>query len=230
MATLIDGPNCVEAWRNAVDLLLLNGPTATNVIVTINDPVHFDPTWFTRFDPRAVYPEADWIRNVANTVFPQKSLNNSADRHAFYERYLRGHHRRKTRRWGTYFERLVQFGDKGENQVERVIVALNTWKNNPQAALTVHLSSADTDSLRPLGAPCWHFGEFLCPDRNTIELVAVYRNHDYFNKALGNFVALGRLLSFMCRETGRRPGKLVCHSVRAYYDATKAHMNDLRIR
>ncbi len=230
MATTVARTDCVDAWTDVAHHLLTHGPDASNVIVTIAEPMRFDQTWLTRFDPRAEKPKGDWIRDVANTVFPQKTLRNAPNRHAFYERYLRGHRRRRTGRWGTYFERLICFGEKKENQLERIITALNRWKNNPQAALTVHLSSAETDSLRPLGAPCWHFGEFLCPNRDIMELVVVYRNHDYFNKALGNFIGLSRLLSFMCKETSRTPGRLVCHSVRTYFDATKGQMQKLIAR
>ena len=47
----------------------------------------------------------------------------------------------------------------------------------------------------------------------------VYRSHDFINKALGNFVGLTRLLEFVCFHTGRRPGRLVCHSIRAFVDS-----------
>jgi hypothetical protein len=63
-----------------------------------------------------------------------------------------------------------------------------------------------------------------------LELVAVYRNHDYFNKALGNFIGLSRLLGFIARETNRRPTRLVCHSVRAYFETSKQDMLALLAR
>lgn len=49
-----------------------------------------------------------------------------------------------------------------------------------------------------------------------LDLVVVYRNHDFFNKALGNFIALGQLLRFIAVESGKTPGNLICHSVHAY--------------
>jgi thymidylate synthase len=55
-----------------------------------------------------------------------------------------------------------------------------------------------------------------------IDMTAVYRNHDYFNKALPNFVGLGRLLDFICSESGRDVGKLVCHSGHAYFSKSRA--------
>lgn len=230
MTTTFERPTCAEAWLDVAGHLLTKGPDDSNVVVTITDSTLFDQAWLTRFNPRAVRSKGDQIRDVANTVFPQKTWKNSADRPAFYERYKKAHRRGGKKRWGTYFGRLISFGEKKENQLERVISVLNTWKNNPHAALTVHLSSPEFDSLRPLGAPCWHYGEFLCPDRGSIDLVVVYRNHDYFNKALGNFIGLSRLLAFVCDQTGRKPGKLVCHSVRAYYHANKSEFLGLASR
>ena len=119
----------MDAWTKAVDPLLAHGPTESNLVVSIADPAYFENAWLERFNPRSVDGKADWIRDVANTVFPQKTLANSADRHEFYDRYLRAHRRSKHRRWGTYFERLIQFGSKKENQLERAINALNNWKN-----------------------------------------------------------------------------------------------------
>lgn len=230
MAVLFERTTCVEAWLDVSRYLLDNGPKVCNILVTITNPTFFDQAWCTRYNPRTANAKGDNIRDVMNTIFPQKTRHNSPDRHAFYERYKKANRRRHRKNWGTYFGRLISFGDKKKNQLEAAISALNRWKNNPHAALTVHLSSPETDSLKPLGAPCWHYGEFLCPDRHTIELVAVYRNHDFFNKALGNYIGLSRLLSFVCQETGRNPGRLVCHSVQAYYQATKGEFQRLVAR
>lgn len=230
MSILFEQPTCVDAWKDVSQYLLNHGPEAYNILVSITNPIQFDQSWLARFNPRDVNPKGDRIRDVINTIFPQKTRSNSSDRNSFYERYKRANQRSHRRSWGSYFGRLISFGVKNKNQIEAVITALNNWTNNPHAALTVHLSSPETDSIRPLGAPCWHYGEFLCPDSQTIELVAVYRNHDYFNKALGNFIGLSRLLSFVCQETSRNPGRLVCHSVHAYYHSTKHDFKSLLAR
>jgi thymidylate synthase len=221
MAAIFEHANCAGAWLEVAKHLLVEKSVESNVLVTITEPAYFELEWLTRFDPRAIRGEGDRIRDVMNTIFPLKTWLNTKDRDTFYKRYLKANARSKHRRWGTYFERLIAFGEKKENQLERIIRALTSWKRNPHAALTAHLSSPELDSLVPLGAPCWHYAEFLCPSKDTIELVAIYRNHDYFNKALGNFVGLARLLNFVCEETGRQPGRLVCHSVRAYFDPPK---------
>lgn len=229
MSKVFDEPTCVDAWLRVASHLLTTS-VEPNVLVTINNPGYLDPAWLTRFNPREVIAGGDQIRDVSNTLFPSKTWQNSVNRPTFYKRYKRAHQRGTRKGWGTYFGRLISFGESEENQLENVIRALKTWKNNPHAALTLHLASPETDSLRPLGAPCWHYGEFVCPDKTMVDLVAVYRNHDYFNKALGNFVGLSRLLSFVCDQTGRAPGRLVCHSVRAYFDSSKTQLKALMAR
>jgi thymidylate synthase len=227
MARLFQCDTCVDGWKAVANSLLRTGASDQNVIVEVADPCHFDAAWLTRFNPSVVLAKGDQLRDVMNTIFPAKTFANSADRHAAYVRYAKADSRSRHGRWGTYFGRLISFGQSKDNQLENVIRALNNWQNSPRAALTFHLSSSELDSLRPLGAPCWHFGEFLCPDRQSLDLVAVYRNHDYFNKALGNFLGLSRLLKFVAREANRRPGRLVCHSVRAYFDASRTAMTSL---
>ena len=227
MATVFERATCVEAWIAVCHHLIANGGVDTNVVVVITDPLHFEDNWLTRFNPAEVNGSGDQIRDVMNTVFPQKTLNNSADRMAFYERYKKAHRRGRRKGWGTYFLRLIQFGKEEENQLENAIHVMGTWKNNPRAAVTFHLSSPETDSIRPRGGPCWHYGELLCPHKSAVELLAVYRNHDYFNKALGNFLALSRLLRFIGNETERAPTKLICHSARAYYEAGKGDLETL---
>ena len=148
--------------------------------------------------------------------------------------YLRAHGRKKRwpsskNSWGTYYERMISFGAQGEregegiNQLGLVIEKVKKWSNKPTSALVMHMSSVELDKPRIMGSPCLQYIELLFKTKDTISLLAVYRNHDFFAKALGNFIGLGQLLKFMCRETGKHPGDLVCHSARAgYHPTTKA--------
>jgi len=48
-----------------------------------------------------------------------------------------------------------------------------------------------------------------------IHLTALYRNHAYLSHAYGNFLGLGRLMQFVCRETDTSPGELISVSTHA---------------
>jgi thymidylate synthase len=147
--------------------------------------------------------------------------NNRSDFYAHYSKvYARGH-KRKTSAWGTYFQRLIEFGDTKINQTERVITALSGWGRIPHAALVLHLSASSLDKPKPLGAPCWQYGQLNVEDGRA-SLTVVYRSHDYFQKCLGNFVGLARLLKFVCAESGMTPGSLTCFSTFAHLGNSRA--------
>ena len=122
--------------------------------------------------------------------------------------------------WGTYFQRLIAFG-KGcnpdnPNQLENAINALS-GKAPQKYFITFHLTASNIESnVRPLGPPCWQYGELIVNEKGEIDLIAVYRNHDYHDKALGNFIGLAKLLDFICAESGRQTGRLLIHSIHAY--------------
>ena len=215
----------VDAWQAVVAHLRANGDVF-GVLVSFQATLA-DEAKMAVFDPRRFGVRHDRISDVANTIFPLKTRLNSVSRPDFYARYLKAHSRCRRQSWGTYFERFVAFGDTRVNQVERVITALTHWKKVPKAALLMHTSSAETDSLKLRGGPCLQYVQFNCPGGNRVDLLAVYRNHDYFNKALGNFFGLARLLHFVCEESGREPGLVTCVSAHAYFDTSKSAMSDL---
>ncbi|MGE0874111.1 MAG: hypothetical protein AB7O31_05500 [Burkholderiales bacterium] len=173
------------------------------------------------------------IADVANTIFPLKTRQNTTSRIGLYARYNAAYERRKHRHqgiWGTYFHRLISFGASNLNQLERAIASMSSWEHNHKAVVVLHTSSAETDGVRTRGGPCLQYIQFNCPDPDNINLLAVYRNHDYFNKAFGNFIGLARLLDFVATETNRTPGKLTCVSAHAYFDVSRASMQALLAR
>jgi thymidylate synthase len=232
VTVLVHGQNCLDAWLNASQHLIGHRGEEFNLVVTVDDPVQFEDEWLVRFNPRSVSSEGDAIRDVMNTIFPSKTRANAQTRAAFYDRYKRAFDRRRRRHrtWGTYFHRLIAFGPHATNQLENAIDALGRWGNNHKAALVLHLSSCEVDRIRIMGGPCWQYGALLCPDDETVNLTVVYRNHDYFNKALGNLLGLSRLLQFIAEESGRGPGQLVCHSAHAYFDGSRTTMKNLIAR
>lgn len=235
------GQNCLEAWQNAVSgLLRSTGDKLNNVIVEIENGGIEDPLWIDEFNPKDCSADGESIKDVANTIFPQRTWERlqikGESRHELYRRYPiiyeNGKHfgqkqRRNKTAWGTYFLRLVKFGNSNVNQLENAISAISNWPGNYRGAITFHLSSPEYDSYRRRGGPCWHFAELGCTATGEINFSVVYRSHDYFNRTLGNFIGLSRLLNFICQETGKRPGKLVCQSVYAWHSFSKNKMREL---
>ncbi|MDB5986120.1 MAG: hypothetical protein JWR16_1173 [Nevskia sp.] len=225
-AMIFKAESPIEAWRATSRHLLDSHKEAYNVLVKFKSD-HVDESLMYDFDPSTVSSKLDRIGDVANTIFPMRTWENSADRASFYDRYHRAHARGHTKSWGTYFGRFIDFGDSNVNQLENVIRAHQNWPGSHRAAFLMHASSAETDNLRPRGGPCLQYVQFNCPTRRTMSLTAVYRNHDYCNKALGNFFGLNRLLTFVCSETGRIASSVTCLSIHAYFDVALSTQRQL---
>lgn len=230
----INARNSLEAWRRAAALLLVQGEQ-NNLIIEIESPAEFDQGWLKRYSPHRSKPQGDILSDVINTVFPWKLADRCASRAELYRRYTACHARSRRMghnpgAWGTYFERLIGFGPDGPNQLEVAILKLREWKANFRAAFVFHTSGPHLDGPRTRGGPCWHYGQLLGHPDGTLDFLAVYRNHDYYNKAFGNFIALGKLHRFICVQAEKRPGRLICHSAHAYFDSSKAQLEALLAR
>ncbi|MDD3466464.1 MAG: hypothetical protein PHE67_04865 [Campylobacterales bacterium] len=225
MPKIFSSNTILEAWLDAYKHLLdQNGGEDFNVIVEIKNVSIIENDCFKKYNPKRLNNGLKSTKDVANTIFPKKIYDNDNNRSKLYEHYIKVHEkaskRTKSKAWGTYFLRLISFGETKTNQLEQAIVKINSWKNNSKTAFIFHLSSPEFDNPRPLGGPCLQYIALHILD-NTISMVAVYRNHDYFKKALGNFIGLSYLLEYICKETGKEMGSIICHSVHAELGATK---------
>jgi hypothetical protein len=229
---VVHGNNALEAWL-AGAALIIRDRELKNLITTIESPCEFAPLWFIQMSPHRLFQGCDNISDVVNTVFPERLRERHETRDTFYASYLARHDRARritrSRAWGTYFERLIRFPQSGVNQLEKAIEKLRTWPQRNTTGLVFHLSSPAIDSPRTRGGPCWQFGELLWNIDGTIDLVVVYRNHDFFNKVLGNFIGLGYLLRFICTQSGKQPGRLVCHSCHAFSSAPMTNLRRLTL-
>ena len=231
---IIRSLDIVGAWQAATDHLLgsPHGKT-TNLIVEIDDPVVPHRSVLRAHDPKRFFPDEKSVFDVANTIWPSRLVAQCADRAAFYRRYLavneRGMSRRRNRnRWGTYCGRLLSFGSSRINQLEKAIVSSSGWSSRYEAAIVLHVSSSETDGIRVRGGPCLQYVQPLFRADGTLDLVAVYRSQDYSLLALGNFIGLAELLSFISTQTGNRPGRLIVHSVFASLGKSKRLTKRLR--
>lgn len=228
----VTGATALEAWRQGVQLILNEGE-AFNLFTTVDLPTVFDHAWLEAHSPKRRRLGKNDLGEVIKTIFPYDLAQRLADRSDLYREYLELHDRtmrfrRNRGKRGTYFERLVRFPNHPEtNQLETVINKLKTWKTRSGTSLVFHLSTPSRDTPRTRGSPCWQFGEIVWHPGNRLDLVVIYRNQDFLNKALGNFIGLGQLLNFICMASGKTPGRLICHSVHAYNGGTKNALRTL---
>lgn len=225
MPEIIVGSNVREGWLRGAKLVLRSTGGVSHLITVIGNPVQVDSDWCTRYSARRVKQGADTCRGVANVLFPNVTLNAAGSRESAYEAGWTLLSKARSRQimnagWGTYFERLTKFGAAG-NQLETAINKINAWANASRTSLYFHTSGFHLDNFRTRGAPCLQYIQLECRNTGHIALTAVYRNHDFFNKAIGNFVGLGRLLAFICKHTEYAPAELTCISMHAYADVKR---------
>lgn len=219
MAHLIQSNNCLSAWRDVCQHILQNGD-GFNLLVEIQNPLAFTNVQLTEITNSGVITSSQ-LNDVINTIFPYKFYLRSANlsNTQFYDKhekiYLRGKslHRKNRSRWGNYFLRFTKFGINQLNQLQPIIDGINTRTNDQKACYIMHVSSIDSDNnTRVIGNPCLQYVQFGFYN-NALHLSAVYRNHDFLTKALGNYIGLARLLEFVCNKTNKSMGSITVHSL-----------------
>lgn len=225
---LVEGADSLDAWRGGCRHLI--GGYQGLIVTKVARPWHLEPEWLTENSPVRFGGNSS-LSDVINTIFPRKLSDRFPDRQELYHQYLLRHNygrrlsAKKHDLWGTYFQRLISFGDSEVNQLEEIITVICEDRRWLRVFNPMHISSAETDSLRKrLGNPCLQYIQVVQPVEGTLDLVAVYRRHDFFEKALGNFVGLGLLLRFICDSGGKNPGVLTCISSGAYNGGSRENL------
>lgn len=219
-----------QAWLDVVQRLIASQWEVRNLIVQIKNPGMYDKTLNERIDEFARNRGLLAPRHVAYTIFPEGLYRDDADAERVFTRYNRPNglydrlHRRK-KDWGTYFRRMTHYeGKKGTvvNQLGKIINALRDRKNISKAAYTIVIQYPGGETVRPQGGPCLNYLAVQAePDPLSVGLMAVYRNHDFLERAYGNYWGLCNLVRFIAEEVGGTPGPLTCVSSHGYVAGDK---------
>ena len=234
-------PTPVSAWVDAARRLKADGDLH-GVMLHIEDPVGFGPgeeDVVCQVDAFLRDHDKCSVSTVSNTIFPA-DLDRGDGVEALTERYLSVFNRRMRRRrdgsscrrgWGRYFQRMVAWPVGGDGNAETVnqlaknvdiLRAMRTKETRFFANATAITLFDPTRDLRTNpNRQCLSHIE-LKPERDgamwRLSMMAVYRNHYYVQRTLGNLIGLGRLLQFIARETGFEVGTLTIQSTHACLD------------
>jgi thymidylate synthase len=218
-------PSCATAWLAAASAIVGPGE-GYNVIIGVEDPTRFgatDNAVITLVDQfLRKYRQAPII-TVANTIFPQ-SLLRSFGPTAFYGEYHKFYARLTTKRWGRYFERMTRRrGRDGVvyNPLQKIVEKLqaqNGKRSPSKTAYELPLYNPDVDGNQYRNMPCLSHLSFKRHPEGRLSLTAVYRNHTYVSRCLGNLIGLGRLQAFVAQQASLRVGPLTCVSTHAEID------------
>ena len=178
------------------------------------------------------------MQTVANTIFPQ-AIYELHGAPALYDVYLTKVFPKIKRSgdWGRYFERMISFPKEKRdreslNPLKDLVSKMRenleqdrTFKNI--YALTIF--DPVRDAGRQMNRQCLSFLSFKLTDDRRIILTAVYRNHYYIQRLLGNLIGLGNLMSFVAAETGAAVGPLTVVSTHAEIDTggTRGELSEM---
>ena len=219
-----------RAWLAATQVVnAMPDHEAHNVIINIENPLvrsGEDETVEALVDQYLRTNECMPLRSVANTIFPE-ALYRRHGSPAFFKVYLEQvfpRLRRSSSDWGRYFDRLTRYetATKGtinplEDLVEKMrdqIESDRTFKN----IYELNVYDPVKDAGRVMGRQCLSFLSFKLTGNNQLNLTAVYRNHYYTGRLLGNMIGLGNLMGFIAAETGAEVGSLTIVSTHAEVD------------
>jgi hypothetical protein len=227
--------SCPDAWLAAVKTVDgMQGHEAHNVIIDV-----VNPTWDNTRDHPIVAAVDDFLRardksvlTVANTIFPTilyEKYGAPEFFKVFHERIL-PKVRLKERWSGYYFERMTDYptrSGKPFNPLWNIVERMRNFDTNPsynKYELTVFDPERDIDNS-PYGGQCLSFLSFKLiagQSGRQLGLTAVYRNHFYIEKLLGNLLGLGRLMEFVAKESNTVMGPLTVISTHAEIDRPKS--------
>ena len=234
-------PRAAAAWLAASQAVYaLPGREAHHVLIDVDDPVSESDA------DQAVIAELDsylgehsetgfLVRTVANTIFPQSTYEDHGAPE-FYDVYINKVFpklKRSSRDWGRYFERMMAYpGPNGpENLLDKLVRKMkrNIEGGSPYRniyELPIYNPVKDAEGS-PRGGQCLSFLSFKLDKDRRILLSAIYRNHYYTEKLLGNIIGLGRLMRFVADETGTTVGPLSILSTHAVVDTGSATKSQL---
>lgn len=219
-----------QAWFEAVRLLMSEHWERRNLMVQIRRPVQFDQGLHDSVTDFARQECVLGPKHVAYTIFPNSLYERAGNASRLFRAYNRPRgiyerlHRLKPD-WGTYFRRMTHYDKAGGmvNQLGDIIQAIRTRAKVSKGAYTAIIQNPGGETVRPRGGPCLNYlAVQLEPgDPTELGLLAVYRNHDFLERAYGNYWGLCNLLLFLAAEVDAEAGPLTCVSSRAYVSGCK---------
>lgn len=228
-----------SAWVAAVQELINHKCEIWDLVVRIDDPKEYCKDFDIRYNEYAEQNNLLTSKQVSYTIFPQsarKSRSHDELRDHYLNRVFPKLMRMERHGWGTYFERMVNYAvyknGKTEHvdQLGKIINSINRAERVYRAAYTMVIMRPGSENAKLRGAPCLNTLAVRLENLNgmrIVHLTAFYRNHDFSERAYGNYRGLCDLLSYIADETNSIAGSLTCISSHAFLGKPKKLVVDL---
>lgn len=224
----VEAPNTSIAWLRSVEYLLSCGGEWSNLMVQIANPTQVEAPIHTAYEQLLARHHLLTLKQVIYTIFPLSLYRQvGKDPAKLFDRYnrsggiydyLRRWYPRKFG-WGSYFRRMTCYpavDSQGHivrtNQLENVLGMLKERDRIYKAAYTISIQIPGTDGRRIRGGPCLNYVALQLKHPRVLCMLAVFRSHDFIQRAYGNYLSLGYLMEFLCDQTDYTMGTLSCLS------------------
>ena len=227
MSKFFRSETSAHGWVDAMEYLVeCDGGKDFNLVIAIQKPCVEIPEATRAIDELAKALGLKSTMENANAIWPSffaRPNRKSAEVFADMERYAIPAIKSACRnRHDSYVERLVAWRSVESAapvpQLQNVLARIKSEQRNSapkSSSYEVSVYSPGLDSGY-MSFPCLSHLSFKYDHRRgLLHLTALYRNHTYLSHAYGNFIGLGRLIQFVCRETETSPGELVSISTHA---------------
>lgn len=220
-------PTAVRAWLSASRRLLTERKIG-GLMLHIKNPCQFsaeEAAVITKLSKFLKEHETYTVDTVANTIFPSQ-LNQGDGIEALTDRYMKVYNKvMKGKGWGRYFQRMVNWKTSDNTSINQISAMITRLKNRHEDGgkyyrdvYEIGIFSPEKDQMKTRGRQCMSLIELKPTDDKKLHMTAVYRNHHYIQKTLGNLIGLGNLLRFIATESGYDVGTLTIVSTRAELD------------
>ncbi len=227
--------SCATAWVAACQEIMLTRDEGYNIVIDVANPTTHsekDNEVITLVDKFLKVHDKYPIISVSNTIFPQSLL----DAHGpteFYKIYHRDYDLlTDTKRWGRYFERMTRHkkADGGVyNPLEEMIEKMKPKEaGRYKSAYELAVYDPLLDGRMFRGGQCLSFLSFKIHPDDGLMMTAMYRNHTYITRCLGNLIGLGRLQAFVAKQAEVKLGSLTVISTHAELDTENWGIKDSR--
>ena len=239
---VVTGENLSIAWaRTLVAVADAPDHKAVHVITRIANPTVEDARIRELVDGMLDTLDCRPVETVANTIFPAAMAEQTPKPEDLAKRYQKAlptiKRLDRANRRGTYFDRLSNYPASDgtfRNQVAEIIRRIGVERDSNGGPKTARYEvglvpfTADVPVQEPtrdtstMDFPCLSFLSFQLDHGEVLHVVAHYRSHYLVQRAYGNYLAIGRLLAYICDRAGVTPG---CMTVVAGYAQVELHTN-----
>lgn len=222
MTANVQAEDPLDAWIQVVEYLIGQPDHSAYHLAVRIRASHVDDARIAAVDSVLQRRGRQRVETVANTIFPRAIAATSPDAETLAARYRKLYPTlRKFRgndQGGTYFGRLVEFPDGGgrSDQLTYTIEKMRREIAGPGRKTSIYecaIYNPKNDAGKQSGFPCLSSCSFHLDHGNRlVYLLANYRNHSVFERALGNYLGLARLRDYVAKQVGFEPGELLVTS------------------